>query len=137
METILITGGAEFFGSKLVQRPEIPEGATHTEYFEKLATARINNSPMALIKGLDMKVQFDITGEGAGKWTLVLVDGKAEEVVRGDGVAPDCVLSMSGDIFMGIVRQEVNPQKAFFENHIKMSGDTMLGMRMAVLTQYL
>lgn len=120
-----------------MQRPHIPKGATHTEYFERLAIPRINNSPLALIKGLTMKVQFDITGEDAGKWTLVLEDGSAREVVRGNGVTPDCTLSMRGDVFMGIVRQEISPQQAFFENKIKISGNMMLGIKMAVLAPYL
>ncbi|MEE9201190.1 MAG: SCP2 sterol-binding domain-containing protein [Candidatus Brocadiales bacterium] len=120
-----------------MKRPDIPKEATHVEYFEKLALQRINNSPMARIEGLNFKVQFEITGEDEGKWTLVLEDGRAKGVIEGNGIIPDCTLSMSGDVFMGIVRQEINPQQAFFEEKIKVSGDTMLGLRMAVLASYL
>lgn len=120
-----------------MQRPEIPKEATHREYFDELAIPRINNSPLARIKGLTMKAQFDITGEDAGKWTLVLEDGNAKDVVRGNNITPDCTLNMSGDVFMGIVRQEINPQQAFFENKIKVNGNTMLGIKMAVLAPYL
>ncbi|MFQ5862440.1 MAG: SCP2 sterol-binding domain-containing protein [Candidatus Brocadiales bacterium] len=120
-----------------MQRPEIPKGATHIEYFEKLAVPRINNSPMVHIKGLNMKVQFDITGENAGKWTLVLEAGAAKEVVKGDGVIPDCTLTMSGETFMAIVRRETSPHQVFFKEEIKVSGDIMLGLKMAALAPYL
>ncbi len=120
-----------------MQRPDIPKEATHIEYFEQLAIPRINNSPLARISGLNMKVQFDITGKDAGKWTLVIEDGAAKEVVRGNGVTPDCTLTMSGETLMAIVRQEINPQQAFFEEKVKVSGNTLLGIKMALLAQYL
>lgn len=120
-----------------MQRPDIPKGATHIEYFEHLVIPRINNSPLGQIKGLNMKVQFNITGEEAGKWTLVLEDGVAKEVIKGNHVLPDCTLTMDGNIFMAIVRQEIKPHQAFFEEKIKVDGDVMLGLKMAVLAPYL
>lgn len=120
-----------------MQRPDIPKEATHVEYFEKLAIPRINNSPMAQIDGLTKKVQFDIHGENAGKWTLVLEDGVVKEVVKGNGIIPHCTLSMSGETFMAVVRQEISPHQAFFEEKIKVGGDVMLGLKIAVLSKCL
>ncbi len=120
-----------------MQRPDVPDEATHREYFGNLVIPRINNSPMTRIEGLNIKLQFEITGRDAGKWTLVVEDGKAKEVVEGDAIIPDCTLGLSGDVFMGIVRQEINPLNAFFEGKIKVSGDTTAAIRIAALAPYL
>lgn len=120
-----------------MQRPSIPKEATHVEYFEQLAIPRINNSPMVRIEKLNINVQFDITGKDAGKWTLVLKDGLAKEVVKVDDITPSCILSLDGKTFMAIVRQETTPHQAFFEEKIKISGDVMLGLKMAALSKFL
>lgn len=98
---------------------------------------RINLAPEPKIPGLDARVQFDITGSGAGKWTLVLEDGYAKEVTRNSQGIPDCVLTMDGGTFMNIVRGEITPQKALFEGKLSVAGDVMLGIKMSVLTHYL
>jgi hypothetical protein len=43
-----------------MQRPEIPLGVSHVEYFEKLMKNRINLSPEPKIPGLDARVQFNL-----------------------------------------------------------------------------
>lgn len=120
-----------------MQRPEIPVSASHGEYFETLMKDRINMSPEPKIPGLNAKVQFNITGDSAGRWTLVLEDGRAREVVRDYQEIPDCVLTMEGKTFMDIVRGKLTPQKALFEGKLTVTGDVMLGIKMSVLTFYL
>ncbi|HHT9154390.1 MAG TPA: SCP2 sterol-binding domain-containing protein [Candidatus Tripitaka sp. YC43] len=120
-----------------MQRPEIPLSATHEEYFETLMSDRINMSPEPKIPELNAKVQFNITGEASGRWTLMLENGYAKEVTKDCPGIPDCVLTMRGDTFMDIVRGKIIPQKALFEGKLTVSGDVMLGIKMAVLTYYL
>lgn len=120
-----------------MQRPEIPANAGHEEYFETLMKDRINMSPEPRIPELNARVQFNITGDGAGKWTLVLEDGCAKEVAKDCPGIPDCVLTMEGKTFMDIVRGKITPQKALFEGRLTVTGDVMLGIKMAVLTYYL
>ena len=120
-----------------MQRPEIPLHANHEEYFETLMKDRINMSPEPKIPELNAKVQFNITGDGAGRWTLVLEDGCAKEVVKDYPGIPDCILTMEGSTFMDIVRGKITSQKALFEEKLAVTGDVMLGIKMSILTYYL
>lgn len=120
-----------------MQRPEIPLKVTHEEYFEALMKDRINLSPEPKIPGLDARVQFNITGSGAGRWTLVLENGYAKEVVKDYPGIPDCILTMESSTFMDIVNGRITPQKALFEGKLSVAGDVMLGIKMSVLAYYL
>jgi putative sterol carrier protein len=122
---------------RMLQRPEIPLNATHEVYFEALMKDRINLSPEPKIPGLDARVQFNITGDGAGRWTLVLEDGHAKEVTKNYPGLPDCILTMDGQTFMDIARGRLFPQQALFEGKLSVTGDVMLGIKMAILTHYL
>jgi hypothetical protein len=53
------------------------------EYFEKLMKNRINLSPEPKIPELNAKIQFNITGVGAGRWTLVLDSATPAEYSSG------------------------------------------------------
>ncbi len=119
------------------QRPEIPPGATHEEYFETLMKDRINLSSEPKIPGLQALIEFNITGNRAGRWTLVLEDGYAREVVKDYSGGPDCVLTMDGETFMDIVRARITPREALFKGRLTVSGDVMLGIKMSVLVHYL
>ncbi|HHT9119046.1 MAG TPA: SCP2 sterol-binding domain-containing protein [Candidatus Hypogeohydataceae bacterium YC41] len=120
-----------------VRRPEVPLNATHEEYFETLMKDRVNLSPETKIPELSARVQFNITGGGAGTWTLVLENGYAKEVVKNYQGSHDCGLTMEGTTFMDIVRGKTTPHKALFDGKLSVSGNVLLGIKMSVLAHYL
>ncbi len=121
----------------VMQRPVVHPNITHEEYFEDLMKDRINLSPEPKIPGLNARVQFNITGSGAGRWTLVLENGYAKEVVRDYAGTHDCIITMDGATFMNIVKGKTAPQKALFEGKLYLDGNVMLGIKMSVLAHYL
>lgn len=118
-------------------RPEVRKDTTHLEYFNKLMLDRIKESSVPRIPGLNARIQFNITGSDAGKWTLILEDGYARGVVQGNHTHPDCILTLSGETFMAIVRKEITPQQALFQKKLAIEGNVMLGIKMTVLVNYL
>jgi putative sterol carrier protein len=71
---------------------------------------------------LDLGIQFDITGDGGGKWYAHIKDG-AIDVERGIIDAPAATLKMDADEFAKMSNGELNPMMAFMSGKIKVDGD--------------
>lgn len=83
-------------------------------------------------QGLDAVFQFDITGEGAGQWHVVIKEG-ACQVSVGTHDSPSVTLTMSGETWLGIVNKQLNGMQAFMSGQLKASGDIMLAQRIEQL----
>jgi len=63
---------------------KIPNDIEAKKFFEEIVPKefeeRIKDSPIEGMEGTEFAVQFSITGEGGGTWTLVIADGKKMEV---------------------------------------------------------
>jgi putative sterol carrier protein len=100
----------------------VPESAR--EFFEDLATRTAGGS--ARTRGLQATYRFDV--DGAGSW-LVAVDDGTVAVSEGDAHA-DCVIAVSEDTLLRIVRGEQNAMGAFLMGKIRVEGDAGLAMRL-------
>ena len=96
-----------------------------SEFFEGLP-ARVDPSRIA---GMSNTYAFDI--EGAGAWTVAIVDG-AITVTEGAGVA-DCTFSASEENFQKIVAGEQNPTTAYMTGKLKIKGDMGAAMKLQKL----
>jgi putative sterol carrier protein len=82
-----------------------------------------------MIKGVNMVVQFNLKGEGAGDWVLTIKDGNPN-VTPGKVDKPNFALSANVDDFKGILSGKVNPTQAFMMGKIKVTGDMNQAMKL-------
>ena len=77
--------------------------------------------------GKQVSYRFDV--RGAGSWRLELADGKVS-VTESDADA-DCVVEISEDVLLGIVKGKQSPALAYMTGKIKVQGrtDLALGLR--------
>ncbi len=76
-------------------------------------------APEAL-EGKNSVFHFDLTGEGGGQISVLLVDGKLEvkEGFHGD---PRCEVKASDENFMGVINKTTNPFMALMTGKVKIS----------------
>ena len=78
-------------------------------------------------------VQFDLSGEGAGKWWIKIHDGKAES---GKGEAPEpASLTMQADAgdWVKIMSGKMDGTAAFMQGKLKLKGDFGLAAKLQSL----
>jgi putative sterol carrier protein len=82
--------------------------------------------------GLDAIFQFDISGEEAGQWHLVVKDQQCQ-IVEGSHNGPNVTYSMASNDFVDMMTGKLSGQAAFFSGKLRVSGDLMLAQRLESL----
>jgi putative sterol carrier protein len=90
---------------------------------------RIQTLDPAKLQGLNAVILFDLSGEGGGKHTLTLANGKAK-VEQGQTATPNMTLSMGAKDLIAMSNGELNAMSAFMQGKIRISGDMSLAMRL-------
>jgi putative sterol carrier protein len=111
-------------------------GANHTQEDRTMAVTTvqealqgITSADPAKFEGIEAVILFDLSGEGGGKWTLKLAEGKAE-LEEGETTSPSMTLSMAAQDFVAMANGELNAMAAFMQGKIKIAGDMSLAMRL-------
>jgi len=86
-------------------------------------------------QGMDAVFQLDITGQGGGKWHVVVRDG-ACQVNEGSHDTPNVTLTISSETWLAIVNKKLNGMQAFMSGELQVSGDIMLAQRIEKLFQF-
>ncbi|QSO52773.1 SCP2 sterol-binding domain-containing protein [Alicyclobacillus curvatus] len=104
------------------------------EIFEKIGSVLKDDPSRA--GGLEAIYQFNLTGEDAAVYQIILGEGRAE-VQEGDQEAANCTLELAADDFKQMVEGNLNGTAAFMSGRLKVAGDLGLAMRLeSVLSAY-
>jgi putative sterol carrier protein len=84
--------------------------------------------------GMNATFQFDITGDGGGKWYAKIAGGKVD-IVEGAAENPTIILSAKDADWLDLVNGKINGQTAFLTGKLKIQGDMTLAMKLESLFQ--
>ena len=101
---------------------------TVKEFFDAIPS-RFQSAKAA---GMTATYQFDITGEGGGKWYAKIENG-ALTAGEGEAENPNITLTVSDKDWVDIVTGKLNGQMAFMTGKLKIKGDMSLAMKLQSL----
>ena len=79
--------------------------------------------------GMSTAIQFDITGEGGGRWYAAIENGELT-VAEGTHENPSLVIAAAAQDYIDIGTGKLNAQLAFMTGRIRATGDLRLAMKM-------
>lgn len=82
--------------------------------------------------GLDVVYQFEITGEQASTWHVIIKDQNCE-AIEGAHPSPKVIYTMEDVVFIDIITGTMSGQTALFTGKLKLKGDFMLAQKMESL----
>ncbi|MBI4961824.1 MAG: SCP2 sterol-binding domain-containing protein [Desulfomonile tiedjei] len=82
--------------------------------------------------GLDAVFQFDISGDQAGQWHLLVKDQSCR-ILEGSHASPNVTFSMASSDFVEMMTGKLSGQAAFFSGKLRVSGDLMMAQRLESL----
>ena len=83
-------------------------------------------------RGVSAVINFDLSGEGGGEWTVTIRDQKCT-AEAGKAAAPDLSLSAKAKDILDIFTGRLDPTRALLFGKLRMNGDMRLAMRLAEL----
>jgi putative sterol carrier protein len=85
-------------------------------------------------KGLNAVYQFDLSGDGGGKWH-VIINNDSCTVKEGPHASPSITISMTAQDYLDMLSGKLNGQVAFMSGKLRIAGDMGLALRMQSLFQ--
>ena len=82
--------------------------------------------------GMKAVYQWDITGEGGGKYNADIADGNIT-VAEGEHASPNITITVSAGDWLDILNGKLDGQMAFMIGKLKVKGDMSLAMKLKTL----
>jgi putative sterol carrier protein len=83
-------------------------------------------------KGLNAVYQFDLSGDGGGKWH-VIINNDTCQVKEGPAPSPNITISMTAQDYVDMTTGKLNGQVAFMSGKLRIAGDMGLALKMQTL----
>lgn len=103
--------------------------ATTVKDIVEAMPSRFNSAAAA---GLDVVFQFDISGDQAGQWHLIVKDQTCK-ILEASHASPNVTYSMASNDFIEMMTGKLSGQAAFFSGKLRVSGDLMMAQRLESL----
>lgn len=106
---------------KIFKKYEVP--VKHLTARNIIATAGSRFRPDKA-QGIDMRIGYDLEGDGGGQWTLHIKD---EKFNLSEGLADNLTVKMmmSANVYVGMMTGTLDPTMAFTSGQVKIEGDLM------------
>ena len=82
--------------------------------------------------GMKAVYQWDITGEGGGKYNADIADGNIT-VAEGEHASPNITITVGAQDWLDIINGKLDGQMAFMSGKLKVKGDMSLAMKLKTL----
>lgn len=79
--------------------------------------------------GVSAVIQFKVTGAEAGNWIVTVKDGKCT-VAEGEAPSPNVTINTPSDVWLKILRRELDGTTAFMGGQFTFTGDMGVLMQM-------
>jgi 3-hydroxyacyl-CoA dehydrogenase/3a,7a,12a-trihydroxy-5b-cholest-24-enoyl-CoA hydratase len=115
----------------------VTKETTVAEFFEKIMPAQMDQQKekvKTVLSGVSGILQFDITGEGGGKYVMEIKDGEVT-VSPGENEAPTTTFTVDAGDWMSMARREADPQQLFMSGRLKVAGDMSLAMKLGQIVR--
>jgi putative sterol carrier protein len=83
-------------------------------------------------KGLNAVYQFDLSGDGGGKWHM-MIDNGSLTVQEGAHPSPNITISMVAKDYLDMLAGKLNGQMAFMTGKLRIAGDLGLALKLQSL----
>lgn len=83
-------------------------------------------------QGVDMTIQFNLSGDEGGDYVLKVADGDAN-VTEGTLDDPSATIKMDADDYKSMVTGQLDPMTAFMTGKVSVEGDLSAVMKMQSL----
>jgi putative sterol carrier protein len=82
--------------------------------------------------GMTATYQWDVTGDGGGKYFAKIVNGSLE-AGAGEAESPNITITVAAQDWLDILNGKLDGQMAFMSGKLKVKGDMSLAMKMKTL----
>lgn len=96
-----------------------------SEFMDRLGSAIIPEKAA----GLDVSIQFKLTGAQAADWVVTIKDAKCT-LTQGLAPAPKLTITANSANFVKIFSGQIDPMQAFMQGKLKVTGDMNLAMKL-------
>jgi len=80
-------------------------------------------------QGVNATIQYNFTGDEAGSWVVKVADGKCT-VDEGEAESPTVTINAPSEVWLKILRREVDGATAFMSGQFTFTGDMGVLMQM-------
>lgn len=80
----------------------------------------------------DAVIQFNITGDGGGEWTVKIDSGKLS-IVEGHATDASMTMTCAAQDLLAIVNGETSAVSAFMQGKVRIDGNMSLAMKLQTL----
>ena len=99
---------------------------------KQLIAAIPERADAAALRGLNAVVQFELSGEGGGKYHAIIKDG-AIAVHDGAHRSPDLTFTMAAADYVELATGRLSAQMAFMTGRLRIAGDMSLAEKVQPL----